>query len=49
MAIFDLVELVLLVLVGGIGVMALRRMDNLLDEIHLLREMINSRFPPPKP
>ena len=49
MGVFDIVELALMVLVSGIGVMALRRMDNLLDEIGLLREMLNSRFPSPKP
>ena len=45
MAIFDLVELALLILVGGIGLVALRRMDNLLDEMQLLREAISSRLP----
>jgi len=43
--VLDLVELVLMVLVGGIGVMALRKMDDLLDEMRLLRETINSRLP----
>ena len=45
--ILDLVELVLMILVGGIGLMALRRMDNLLDEMKLLRETILGRLPPP--
>ena len=43
----DLVEIALMILVGGIGIVALNRMDNLLDEMHLLREMLNTRFPPP--
>ena len=46
MDLFDLVELVLMVLVGGIGLLALRRMDNLLDEMKLLRETLNTRLPP---
>jgi hypothetical protein len=46
MEIFDVVELVLMVFVSGIGLLALRRMDNLLDEIQLLRESLNSRLPP---
>ena len=45
MEIFDIVELALMVFVSGIGLLALRRIDNLLDEIQLLRETINSRFP----
>jgi hypothetical protein len=42
----DIAELALMVMVGAIGLIALRKMDELLDEMRLLRESLNSRLPP---
>ncbi|HZQ72327.1 MAG TPA: hypothetical protein VFB08_05385 [Burkholderiales bacterium] len=44
--ILDWLELIAMLGLGVLGLELLRRIRNLEDEIHLLRELLNSRFPP---